>query len=212
MYSYEPGQFRKRINWTCKSKMINYKLSVAQLIKNKLIQRFILKIIIGVIVLILVFSDAVKAESLRSLIESGNRAYEQGNYVKSLDSYNKAAAAEPDSAIVQFNRGNALYKQGEYSDAFNVYEQAATRAMEENDPVLEAQSRYNMGNSSYRKAEVLSRENLEKALEEFNRSSEYYQSALNLYPRVMRLNKAKAQPGRRKPRGRGLKLLRKQTN
>jgi tetratricopeptide (TPR) repeat protein len=162
--------------------MINYKLSVAQLIKNKLIQRFILKIIIGVIVLILVFSDAVKAESLRSLIESGNRAYEQGDYVKSLDSYNKAAAAEPDSAIVQFNRGNALYKKGEYSDAFNVYEQAATRAMEENDSVLEAQSRYNMGNSSYRKAEVLSRENLEKALEEFNRSSEYYQSALNLDP------------------------------
>ena len=162
--------------------MINYKLSVVQLINYRLIQRFILKEIIGFIVLILVFPVSVKAESVRNLVESGNKAYEQGDFSKSLDSYNKAAEVEPDSAIVHFNKGNALYKQGQYDDAFTVYEQAATRAMAENDHMLEAQSRYNMGNSSYRKAEALSQENPEKALEKFNRSSEYFHSAVKLDP------------------------------
>ena len=142
-----------------------------------------MQLIIGFIVLILLSPATIQAESVRSLVESGNKAYEQGDYANSLDSYDKAAEAEPDSAIVLFNRGNAMYKQGEYADAFNVYEQAAVKAMEDNDPMLEAQSRYNMGNSSFRKAEALSRNNPEKALDEFNRGSEYFQSAVKLDPK-----------------------------
>jgi len=99
-----------------------------------------------------------------------------------LDSYDKAAEVDSGSAIVLFTRVNALYKQGEYADAFNVYEQAAAKAMEDNDPMLEAQSRYNMGNSSFRKAEAQSQQNPQIALEEFNRSSEYFKSALKLDP------------------------------
>ena len=71
-----------------------------------------MQLIIGFIVLILFSPATIQAESVRSLVESGNKAYEQGDYANSLDSYDKAAEAEPDSAIVLFNKGNAMYKQG----------------------------------------------------------------------------------------------------
>lgn len=124
----------------------------------------------------------VCAESLGKFIESGNKAYESGDYGTSLSSYEKAAEVDPDSAAVLFNKGNALYKLGEYTEAFNAYEMAATRAMADNNPELEALSRYNMGNSSYRKAEDLSQKNPPVALEEFNRSSENFKTAVKLSP------------------------------
>ncbi|MFC1826880.1 tetratricopeptide repeat protein [Thermodesulfobacteriota bacterium] len=145
-------------------------------------QRLLIQFIFCFVTLALLAPASIQAESVRSLVESGNKAYELGDYVTSLDSYNKAAEAEPDSAIVLFNKGNALYKQGEYADAFDVYEQGAVKAMGENDPILEAQSRYNMGNSSFRMAEALSQENSKRALDEFNRSGEYFQSAILLDP------------------------------
>ena len=170
-------------------------------------QRLHLKLIIGLLFLILSFPVSIQAESVRSLVESGNRAYKSGDYVKSLESYNKAAQAEPDSAVVLFNKGDALYKQGKFAEAFNVYEQAAEKAMGENDFLLEAQSRYNMGNSAFRKAEALSQENPEMALEEFNRSSEYFQSAAKLEPglsealhnlEVSRIGNSNSRPSSRK--------------
>ena len=145
-------------------------------------QKLFLELIVSLLFLILFSPASIQAESLRSLVESGNNAYELGDYAKSLESYNKATEVDPDSSIVLFNKGNALYKQGEYADAFNVYEQAAAKAMEENDPKFEAQSRYNMGNSSFRKAEAQIQQNPQVALEELNRSSESFKSARKLDP------------------------------
>ena len=140
--------------------------------------------IIHIIFLQLLIPLTVSAESTRSLVESGNEAFRQGDYATSLDNYEKAAAAEPDSAVVLFNKGDALYKQGKYDEALNVFEQAATKALENNDHMLEAQSRYNLGNTSYRRAEAFSREDLQKALSEYQRSGEYYQSAVKLNPDI----------------------------
>ena len=66
----------------------------------------------GFFIVLFLLPGFASAESVRSLVESGNEAYEQGDYVKSLDNYERAAEAEPDSAVVIFNKGNALYKQG----------------------------------------------------------------------------------------------------
>ena len=140
--------------------------------------------IVGFIFLLLLVPGAVTAESARSLVESGNEAFRQGDFVTSLDNYEKAAESEPDSAVVLFNKGAALYKQEKYDEALNVFEGAAAKALENSDPMLEAQSRYNMGNSAYRRAEKLSREDINAAFEEYKRSSGYYQSAVKLNPNL----------------------------
>jgi len=122
------------------------------------------------------------AESARGLVEEGNKTFAGGDYAASLEQYNKAAAIEPDSAIILFNKGDVLYKQGKFAEALNAFEQAAAKAMQSNDRTLEAQSRYNMGNSSFQKGENLKQEDPETALSEYKRSSEYFQSAVKLNP------------------------------
>jgi tetratricopeptide (TPR) repeat protein len=134
------------------------------------------------LILFFLFPVPVWAKSARSLVESGNEAFLQGDYGASLENYEKAAQAEPDSAVVLFNKGDALYKQEKFAEALSVFEQAAAKALEKNDQGLEAQSRYNMGNSAYRRAEAYGRENPEKALDEYKKSSGYYQSAVKLNP------------------------------
>ena len=136
----------------------------------------------GFIFLLLLVPGIACAESARSLVESGNKAFLQGDFATSFDNYEKAAESEPDSAVVLFNKGDALYKQEKYDEALNVFEQAAAKAMQNNDQRLEAQSRYNMGNSAYRRAEMYGREDLQKAFDEFRRSSGYYLSAVQLDP------------------------------
>jgi tetratricopeptide (TPR) repeat protein len=138
--------------------------------------------ILGVIFVMLFFPASSSAESSRSLVEEGNKAFAQEDYGASWEHYNKAAEMEPESAIVMFNMGDALYKQEKFAEAFNAFEQAAAKALQNNDRMLEARSRYNMGNSSFRKAEKLLQENPEMALAEYKRSSEYYQAAVKLDP------------------------------
>ena len=147
-------------------------------------QRIYLTAVAGVILGIFFQPDLLKGESAHSLVDSGNTAYEQGDYVKSLENYEKASQIEPDSTAVILNKGNALYKLGKYAEAFNAYEQAAGKAIKDDNRQLEAQSRYNMGNSAYSRAEILSREDPGKAYEEFNRSSQNFQSALKLDPKL----------------------------
>ena len=168
-----------------KKEKINFICRVTKLKVN--LEKSIMKIrfyqyILGFIFVILFFPVAGDAESARSLIEKGNEAFGQGDYSASLEHYNKAAEMEPDSAIVLFNRGDALYRQEKYAEALNVFEQAAAKALQNNDRMLEAQSRYNMGNSSFHEAEKLRQENLEMSLAEYKRSSQYYQSAAKLDP------------------------------
>jgi len=144
--------------------------------------RLFSQIISSIVSLTLLLTGVAWAESARSLIDAGNKAFEQSNYELSLEKYDKAAEAVPDSAIVLFNRGDVLYKQEKFTEALNAFEQAAAKALADDDRVLAARSRYNMGNSLFRRAQELRREKPEMALEEFKRSSGYYQSALELDP------------------------------
>jgi len=166
----------KKNNFMCRSQKF------LMLTLQEVMQKQFLYHIISLIFLLLLVPGLACAESARSLVESGNEAFSKGDFPASLTNYEKAADLEPDSAVVLFNMGDALYKQQKYDEALNVFEQAAARAMEKNDPMLEAQSRYNMGNSAYRRAEMYSRADLQKAFEEYKRSSGYYQSAVKLNP------------------------------
>ncbi len=135
---------------------------------------------VGFFIISILIPCAASAESARSLVESGNEAFSRGDYAASLEKYERAAGSDSDAAIILFNKGDALYRQNKFQEAFDVFEQAAVKAMENNDQALEARSRYNMGNSAFRRAEELGRENPQMAFEEYKRSSGYYQSAVKL--------------------------------
>ena len=156
----------------------------ALLIDIKKMQKQFITLIAGIIASLFFLPWPVSAESARSQVESGNRAFRQQDYESSLDHYDKALAAAPDSAIVLFNRGDALYKQGKYGEAVDVFEQAAAGARENNDRMLEAQSLYNMGNSAFAAGRQAARQDPERALKQYRKSSENFKSAIKLAPQL----------------------------
>jgi Ca-activated chloride channel family protein len=122
---------------------------------------------------------AVSAESARSLVAKGNHAYDRGDYPEALAIYNAAGDAAPDSAEIWFNKGNALYRQGEYRKAIDAYEQAA---LQSRDASLEARSKFNQGNASFRAGTQLAPSNPGQALAEMERGVHFYRDALRADP------------------------------
>ena len=59
-------------------------------------QKQFINITAGILLCSFLFPVTVFAESARQLVQSGNNAYQAGDYKKSLEDYDKAAAAEPD--------------------------------------------------------------------------------------------------------------------
>ena len=144
-----------------------------------------IKITAGIILCSFLFPMTIFAESARQLVQSGNDAYLVGDYKKSLENYDKAAAAEANSPVILFNKGNALYKQEAYDEAIKAFEQAAVQSIQTDDQNLEAKSRFNIGNSAYRKAEKVRSTDLQKSVDIYEQSAENYQAALQINPELI---------------------------
>lgn len=121
------------------------------------------------------------AESARDLVMSGNLAYEAGEYEKALVEYEKAGVKDPESAHVDFNKGNVYYQEGDFDSAMSAYEQVFVKNAE---PSLTAGSRFNMGNTAFRKAEQERVTDLEKALSGYQAGINHYKDALRLDPNL----------------------------
>jgi len=124
---------------------------------------------------------AASAESARDLVISGNSAYEAGEYGKALVEYEKAGVKDPKSAYVDFNKGNVYYQEGDFDSAMSAYEQVSVKNAE---PALTARSRFNMGNTAFRKAEQERATDLEKALSGYQAGINHYKDALKLDPNL----------------------------
>ncbi|MFO7558195.1 MAG: tetratricopeptide repeat protein [Desulfobacterales bacterium] len=129
--------------------------------------------------LLFVHSYPAGAGSVEEFVAKGNEAYEKGNYDEALAAYEKAAKESPESARVFFNLGTAYYQKGEYAKAIEVFKQAALKSK---DAELEADSQYNLGNSSFRAAEQQKTGDLHQALESYGKSIEFYREALERSP------------------------------
>ena len=147
-------------------------------------QNQFIKVIAGILLCCFLFPITAFAESARQMVQSGNNAYLAGDYKKSFEEYDKASAAEPDSPVILFNKGNALYKQGAYDEAVKTYEQAAIQSIQKGNQALEAKNRFNMGNSTFRQAEILRSTDLQKSFEVYEQSAENYQAALQISPEL----------------------------
>lgn len=128
---------------------------------------------------LVVLSGVSWADSARSLVARGNRAYQQRQFEEALEAYERAARIRPATPEVWFNLGNALYQRGDYPAAMDAYEQAAVRSR---DKAFEARSKFNEGNASLRQAMRDGQANPALAIEGMRGSVRLYQDALKLDP------------------------------
>lgn len=123
-------------------------------------------------------ADAV-AESPRSLVRRGNRAFEAGRYDEAMKAYEQADVEAPESPVVAFNQGTVHYRAEDFAAARAAFEKAARAS---HDPRFEAMCRYNLGNCWFREVRRQMDSDLGKAVEACERSVDEYQAALALDP------------------------------
>ncbi len=97
-----------------------------------------------ILILLLMYSGAVHAQSDKRYIRQGNREYEKNKYSDSEISYRKAADQNKNSPDAVFNTGDALYKQKKYEDAAR---QFIDNAKMNEDKNKKSAAMFNLGNS-----------------------------------------------------------------
>ena len=123
----------------------------------------------------LAVSTPVLADSAGRLIRRGNDSFDRGDLDGAAEYYELASVKIPESPIVEFNLGNVEYMRGDFAAARDRFEEAALKAR---DLSLEAQALYNIGNCAFRQGQRQADSDLEKALEFFKESVEYYSASL----------------------------------
>jgi Ca-activated chloride channel homolog len=134
-----------------------------------------------VCLLVFSFSSQALAKSPSGLVKDGNSAYNSGQYDKAISAYDEALKEASESPYVYFDKGAALYKKGDYAGAGEAFEKAASKSK---DQLLEAKSKFNLGNSNYKQAGALKEKEPDKALEKCSTSISHYREALNLDPKL----------------------------
>jgi len=121
------------------------------------------------------------AGSPGKLVKKGNAAYARGKYDDALAAYEEATVEVPESPYIHFNKGAAFYRKGDYAKATDLFENAALKSR---DTKLEARSKFNLGNCSFREAERQKDSNSKKSLASCEQSVRHYQQALELDPEL----------------------------
>lgn len=140
--------------------------------------------VVCAILILLGWQPVASAESARSLVESGNAAYDAGRYDQAVAAYEKAAALAPWSAVALLNEGNARYRQADFNGAMASFTQAAEAAASAGDRTLAARSHFNLGNSAFQAGD-LHRQDPKQALPLYEESVDHYRAALELDPQLL---------------------------
>jgi Ca-activated chloride channel homolog len=114
---------------------------MSKLIYNILKRRSVFGLII---VLAVIFSQAVNAQADKKYIRQGNRVYEKNKFPESEILYRKATAENKNAPDAIFNTGDALYKQNKFEDAGKQFLENAN--MNE-DKSKKSAAMFNLGNS-----------------------------------------------------------------
>ncbi len=115
------------------------------------------KMILLSISVVLILAGTAAAEDFIDLVKKGNEALNAREYKKALEYYHKAETQIPESPALDYNLAGALYHQENYEETLEKYQ----RALNTNDPDLEAKAQYNLGNTYYRMQDY------QKAIERF---------------------------------------------
>ena len=115
------------------------------------------KMIVLSIFAVYTLAGTAAAEDYIDLVKKGNEAVNASDYKKALEYYHQAETQIPESPALDYNLAGALYYQENYEETLEKYQ----RALNTDDPDLEAQAQYNLGNTYYRMQDY------QKAIERF---------------------------------------------
>lgn len=125
-----------------------------------------MKIFILIFIVLLLYTQETRAESLYNKIKKGNDFFLKEKYDESLNTYTDAQVEHPEDPKLKYNIASAKYKMKNYEEAVKGYLDVAATAQ---DAQLEEKSIFNVGNALYRQGK------LEEAVT-------YYKKALDLDP------------------------------
>lgn len=80
-------------------------------------------------------------------IQDGVKSYKQGNFVDSMENFQKAETSIPEDERLIFNKGTVRYKMGDFKAARSEFERVANSTAESE---LRAKSFYNLGNTQWK--------------------------------------------------------------
>ena len=102
----------------------------------------------------------------------------KGEFVEAEKLYRQAIEEEPEDMRLVYNLGISLYRQGKYADSNTVF----TQAQAGQDPDLQADILYNMGNATYRIGEEKISDNQPETRKDWAKALEYYEGSLVIRP------------------------------
>ncbi len=117
------------------------------------------------------------ANSAYEVVQQGNTLYQHKQYDGAAQHYATAAEQLPDQAAIHFNQGNAAYKQQDLGKALEHY----NRALQNANPALESQTKYNLGNVKYQQA-LQSMVKPQEAIANLETAMTYYRDSLDVAP------------------------------
>ena len=128
----------------------------------------------GVVALaLLVTAASVEAASVRE----AQRLYAAGQYAEALAEY-RAAVGDAPTPQLDFNVGAAAYKAGQYADAAGAF----ARALGSEDPKLQEQGFYNLGNAQFRLGQQTRDAKPEQTAQAWQQAIDAYENALKVDP------------------------------
>jgi len=110
--------------------------------------------------------------------QSAESAYKKGEYDKAETQYQDAAAQHPDVAPLQYDLGASAYKSGEFDTALPAFQ----KALSTDDPALQQQSYYNIGNTQYRIGQKTEKKSPQDTIKQWQQAVQAYDGALKLKP------------------------------
>ncbi|MDA0348441.1 MAG: VWA domain-containing protein [Verrucomicrobia bacterium] len=102
----------------------------------------------------------------------------KGEFVEAEHLYRLAIEEEPEDMRLVYNLGISLYRQGKYADSVSIF----TLAQASQDPDLQADILYNMGNATFRIGESKISDKQPETRKDWAKALEYYQGSLVIRP------------------------------
>ncbi|MBN2269187.1 MAG: tetratricopeptide repeat protein, partial [Sedimentisphaerales bacterium] len=133
----------------------------------------------AVLIIAMVVTQAVFAESARTLTRLGNKLYGDGNFNEAINEYDQALADLPGAPEPKLNKANSYYRLDDLDKAMDLYKAVAAEAK---DMKLVTKAKYNLGNCHFQEGSKQRDSDLQKALESMKTSITHWRAVLDIEP------------------------------
>lgn len=141
--------------------------------------RVVYNIFLSVMVLGLTASPVAFASRGSGDVKRANDLYKKGRFDQATEHYQKALMREPQSPAIEYDLGTALYKKRNYAESI----EHLNKALLSDDPELQNQARYNLGNALYKSGIKQEKSKIDSAIASLEKSLLQYQKVLSAVPK-----------------------------